>query len=64
MLWLEWRRPWEICAMDSFLDSLFDGFKSLEGRVVPKGASAALAVGCVLGIAVLATVLAFAAFSN
>ena len=46
------------------LDTLFDGFKSLEGRFVPKGWSAALAVGSVLGIAALVTVLAFVAFQN
>jgi hypothetical protein len=48
--------------MDSLLDVLFDGFKSLEGRVVPRGWSAALATGSVVGIAVLAIVLAFVAF--
>jgi hypothetical protein len=46
--------------MDSLLDTLFDGFKSLEGRVVPKGSSAALVVGSVVGFAVLIAVLAFA----
>jgi hypothetical protein len=50
--------------MDSLLDTLFDGFKSLEGRVVPKGSSATLAVGCVLGLAALATILAFAALPS
>jgi hypothetical protein len=50
--------------MDSLLDTLFDGFKSLEGRIVPKGASAALVVGSVLALAALTTVLAFAAFHN
>jgi hypothetical protein len=45
--------------MDSLLDTLFDGFKSLEGRVVPKGSSAALVVGSILGFAVLATIVAF-----
>ena len=50
--------------MDSLLDTLFDGFKSLEGRFVPKGSSAALAVGAVVCLAALATVLAFAAFLN
>jgi hypothetical protein len=50
--------------MDSLLDMLFDGFKSLEGRIVPKGTSAALAVASVLGLAALATVLAFVAFQN
>ena len=48
--------------MDSLLDVLFDGFKSLEGRVVPKGWSAALATGSLVGLAVLAMVLAFVAF--
>jgi hypothetical protein len=50
--------------MDSLLDVLFDGFKSLEGRVVPKGSSAALVTGSVVGLAALATVLAFVAFQN
>jgi hypothetical protein len=50
--------------MDSLLDSLYDGLKSLEGRVVPKGTTAALVVGSVLGLAVLATVVAFAAFQG
>jgi hypothetical protein len=50
--------------MDSLLDILFDGIKSLEGRIVPKGSSAALAVGSVLCLAALAMVVAFAAFQN
>jgi hypothetical protein len=46
--------------MDSLLDTLFDGFKSLEGRVVPKGSAAVLVVGSVVGFTVLIAVLAFA----
>jgi hypothetical protein len=50
--------------MDSLLDVLFDGFKSLEGRIVPKGSSAALVVASVLCLAALTTVVAFAAFQH
>ncbi len=47
--------------MDSFLDNLFDGLKTLEGRFIPRGWSAALVAGSVLGFAVLLVVIAFLA---
>jgi hypothetical protein len=46
--------------MDDFLDLLFDGLKNLEGRLIPKGWSAALVAGSVLGFAALLIVIAFA----
>jgi hypothetical protein len=45
--------------MERLLDSIFDGLKSLEGRAIPKGWSAALAAGSVLFIAIAITVIAF-----
>lgn len=46
--------------MDNFLDLLYDGLKSLEGRFVPKGWSAALVAGAVLGFGALLVVIACA----
>lgn len=45
--------------MDSYLDMLYDSLKGLEGRFIPKGWSAALVTGSVVGVGVLLTVLAF-----
>jgi hypothetical protein len=45
--------------MDNFLDLLFDGLKSLEGRLIPKGWSAALVAGSVLAFGALLVVIAF-----
>ena len=45
--------------MDSYLDMLFDSLKRLEGRVIPRGWSATLVVGSVIGFGLLVTVLAF-----
>jgi hypothetical protein len=45
--------------MERFLDTLFDGLKSLEGRAIPRGWSAALAAGSVLCFAALITVFVF-----
>ena len=42
-----------------FLDNLFDGLKTLEGRVIPKGWSATLVAGSVLCFAGLLVVIAF-----
>jgi hypothetical protein len=45
--------------MDNFLDNLFDGLKTLEGRVIPKGWSAALVAGSVLCFVGLLIAIAF-----
>lgn len=46
-------------AMDSYLDMLFDSLKPLEGRVIPRGWSASLVAGSVVGFGLLLAVLAF-----
>ena len=45
--------------MDDFLDNLFGGLKTLEGRFIPKGWSAAIVAGSVLCFAGLLLVIAF-----
>ena len=45
--------------MDSYLDMLFDSLKPLEGRVIPRGWSASLVAGSVVGFGLLLAVLAF-----
>ena len=45
--------------MDDFMDLLYDGLKRLEGRFIPRGWSAALVAGSVLGFGALLVVLAF-----
>ncbi len=45
--------------MDSFLDNLFDGLKHLEGRFIPRGWSAAIVAGSVLGFGALLAAIAF-----
>ena len=49
----------EIRDVDSYLDMLFDGLKRLEGRAIPKGWSATLVAGSVIGFGVLVTVVVF-----
>ena len=50
--------------MDTFLDRLYDGLKGWEGRFIPKGWSATLVAGSVVGLGVLLTVLAFLLISD
>jgi hypothetical protein len=45
--------------MDSFLDRLHEVFQRLEGRLIPRGWSAALVLGLMLGAAGVLVALAF-----
>ena len=45
--------------MENLLDLLYDGMKSLEGRLLPKGWSAALVAGSVLAFGALLVVIAY-----
>ena len=44
--------------MDHFLDLLYGGLKSLEGRLLPKGWSAAVVAAAVVGFGALLVVIA------
>ena len=45
--------------MDSFLDRLHEVFQRLEGRIIPRGWSAALVLALMLGAGAVLVALAF-----